>query len=56
MKIFHGGYYDKQLDGRKTYKFARFNKLGGKLYLDGLDPDKISWVEFNNINCLEIGV
>ncbi|KAK9921819.1 hypothetical protein M0R45_030315 [Rubus argutus] len=49
MEIFHGGYFDKQLDGTKKYKLARFNKLGGKLYLDGLDQDKISWVEFNNI-------
>ncbi|KAK9922553.1 hypothetical protein M0R45_031014 [Rubus argutus] len=49
MEIFHGGYFDKQLDRTKKYKLAKFNKLGGKLYLDELDPKKISWVEFNNI-------
>lgn len=26
----------------KKYKLARFNKLGRKLYLNGLDPKKIA--------------
>ncbi|XP_062010891.1 uncharacterized protein LOC133727313 [Rosa rugosa] len=49
MEIFHGGYFDKKLDGTWKYKVPKFNKLGGKIYLDGLDPDLISWVEMNNI-------
>ncbi|XP_061993803.1 uncharacterized protein LOC133711718 [Rosa rugosa] len=36
-------------DGTKKYKVARFNKDGGKIWLDGLDPDKIAWTEFGNI-------
>ncbi|KAM5551442.1 hypothetical protein ABKV19_026333 [Rosa sericea] len=35
---------------RSTYKVARFNKDGGKIWLDGLDPDKIAWTEFGNIS------
>ncbi|KAL6137470.1 hypothetical protein ACLB2K_062762 [Fragaria x ananassa] len=49
MEILHGGYWDKQLDEKRKYKILRFNKFGGKVYLDGLDPEKISWVEMNNI-------
>ncbi|KAL6228068.1 hypothetical protein ACLB2K_002022 [Fragaria x ananassa] len=49
MEIFHRGYFNKKLDGKKKYKVPRFNKTGGKIYLDGLDPEKISWVEMNNI-------
>lgn len=37
------------VNGTKKYKLAKFNKLGRKLYLDGLDPEKFSWVELNNI-------
>lgn len=33
----------------KKYKLAKFNKLGGKLYLNGLNPENFSWVELNNI-------
>ncbi|XP_040368611.1 uncharacterized protein LOC121050997 [Rosa chinensis] len=47
--IHHGGYFDKMPDGRKKYKVARFNKDGGRIWLDGLDPDKIAWTEFGNI-------
>lgn len=49
MEIHHGGYIDKMPDGTKKYRVARFNKDGGKIWLDGLDPDKIAWTEFGNI-------
>ncbi|XP_062016058.1 uncharacterized protein LOC133732511 [Rosa rugosa] len=49
MEIHHGGYFDKMPDGTKKYRVARFNKDGGKIWLDGLDPDKIAWTEFGNI-------
>ncbi|XP_062007943.1 uncharacterized protein LOC133724968 [Rosa rugosa] len=49
MEIHHGGYFDKMPDGTKKYKVARFNKDGGKIWLDGLDPDLIAWTEFGNI-------
>lgn len=37
------------MEQRSTRLLIQFNKLGEKLHLDGLDPDKIAWVEFNNI-------
>lgn len=49
LEIYHGGFFAHMPGESKKYKIARFNSLGGKLYLDGLDPDKISWVEINNI-------
>ncbi|XP_062023323.1 uncharacterized protein LOC133739555 [Rosa rugosa] len=49
MEIHHGGYFDKMPDGTKKYKIAKFNKLGGVLYYDGLDPEKLTWVELDNI-------
>ena len=49
LEIHHGGYFDKQLDGSKKYKVARFSKTAGKIYLDGLDPDLMSFIELNNI-------
>ncbi|XP_024198879.2 uncharacterized protein LOC112202183 [Rosa chinensis] len=49
MEIHHGGYFDSMPDGTKKYKIARFNKLGGVCYLDGLDADELALVEFNNI-------
>lgn len=49
MEIHHGGYFHTMPDGTKKYKIAKFNNLGEKLYLDGLDPDKIPWVEFSSI-------
>lgn len=49
MEIHHGGYFDKQLDGSKKYKVARFSKTAGKIYLDGLDPELMSFIELNNI-------
>lgn len=49
MEIHHGGYFDSMPDGSKKYKIAKFNKLGGVCYIDGLDVDQLTWVEFNNI-------
>ncbi|KAL6218254.1 hypothetical protein ACLB2K_011469 [Fragaria x ananassa] len=49
MEIHHGGYFHKLPNGMKKYKVPRFNKDGGTIWLDGLDRDKISWMEFENI-------
>ena len=49
MEIYHGGYFESDLDGTKKYKVPSFVKTWGKVYLDGLDEKEFSWVEMNNI-------
>lgn len=49
MEIRHRGYFNKMPDETKKYKIAKFNKLGGVVYLYGLDEDKLACVGFNNI-------
>ncbi|KAL6219455.1 hypothetical protein ACLB2K_007214 [Fragaria x ananassa] len=49
LEIHHGGFFNKALDGTKKYKVPKFNKLGGKIWMDGLDPEMMSWVELNNM-------
>jgi len=45
MEIHHEGFFNKALDGTNKYKVPKFNKLGGKIWMDGVDPEMMPWVE-----------